>query len=207
MDSEVLSLVSFTEHHTKVPLETFLYHGGTLKCRVYLIQDHSLLKSSAMFSSHKKPRSEDRKGPSNQQTQTPMSEGTAAVVQALDSMEKELVRFVTTKFAGRKGTPRLGFTSDREIFNIFKKVFGDRLFDEAMPHSAARKIMEELNCCIKMFRDQSSAKVTSVQEINKLYPVYVLVAHMVFKMALFCQGKALYKTIGTPYPLGHHPPA
>ena len=49
-------------------------------------------------------------------------------------MEKELVKFVTNKFAGRKGTPRLGFTSDREIFNIFKKVFGEKLFDESVQH-------------------------------------------------------------------------
>jgi hypothetical protein len=40
-------------------------------------------------------------------------------------MHSKLIEYVETKFKGRNGTARLGFNSERELFNIFAKIFGE----------------------------------------------------------------------------------
>ena len=113
----------------------------------------------------------------------------------MDTMQSQLQLYVHSRFAGRQGTPRLGFTTEKEIFNIFKKVFGSELFSQKL----VRKVMAELFECIKLFRNiqtvpnNTDGKSDSkIKEINKIYPVYVLTAHTFFKLAMFCQGKALF---------------
>ena len=57
-----------------------------------------------------------------------LSESTLKVIIAMEKMQVQLLQYVSSRFAGRPGTPRLGFTSQKEVYNIFKKLFGDELF-------------------------------------------------------------------------------
>jgi hypothetical protein len=44
---------------------------------------------------------------------------------ALTDLHCKLAEYVGSKFKGRNGTARLGFNSERELFNIFAKIFGE----------------------------------------------------------------------------------
>ena len=39
-------------------------------------------------------------------------------------MNSKMLDYVKKKFKGRNGTARLGFNSEKELFNIFAKIFG-----------------------------------------------------------------------------------
>lgn len=47
------------------------------------------------------------------------------MVENISLMHAKLIEYVETKFKGRNGTARLGFNSERELFNIFAKIFGE----------------------------------------------------------------------------------
>lgn len=103
-DPESICLLTLIENKTLQLVDSFLKQD--YKYRIYQIEDNSVL-TAVFFQSNKQ-----------------------VTLTCLTQMQKELTKYVSKKFKDKTvGTARLGFTTEKELCNIFKKVFGSSLFN------------------------------------------------------------------------------
>ena len=99
-------MLKFMEEKTGLTTQQFLLlHKADY--RVYQIEDSSLLTS--VYFEHAKSH----------------------VCTALTKMNESIADYIQRKFKGWKGTARLGFSSEKELFNIFHlQMFGAEVFGQ-----------------------------------------------------------------------------
>ena len=134
------------------------------------------------------------------------------MVLSLKKMHAKLTTYVYKKFKGRNGTARLGFSTEKMLFNIFQKVFGE---ERHLPSQIdARRVMQSLWEAFQLFRHvpkEQNSKLAAAQQFKihqqsiiecyRQYPTKVLEAHIVFSLLLHCHGRALYTTQKRNYEL------
>lgn len=145
------------------------------------------------------------------------------VCAALTRMNESIADYIQRKFKGWKGTARLGFSSEKELFNIFHlQMFGAEVFGQVGINSGRhqeeqtsvpRRIMGELWQMIQLFRHvsfappkdstQSPSKTLhkQIQLTFAMYPARTMTAYLVTKLLLHCRGRALFCSERRSYPL------
>ena len=50
------------------------------------------------------------------------------ICNALTNLNAQISVYIRKQFQGRQGTARLGLTTEKELFNIFRQMFGEEIF-------------------------------------------------------------------------------
>lgn len=104
-DDEATELIKFIEDSTQISVDKFLQLKRN-SYRVYQAEDSSLLTS--VYFNHKRD----------------------LICGRLRAMANALAHYVRDKFSGKQGTTRLGFSSEKELFNITRRIFGLDIFGQ-----------------------------------------------------------------------------
>ena len=135
-DSDFLLINKFVESETNLSIDRYLALDR-FSYRVYQNEDKSLVTS--VFFDHGKDQ----------------------MCKDLLKIQDQIGQYIQVTFKGKKGTARLGFTTERELFGICKNMFGPELFGhgnlnqltaEQGEHIMLRRIIYEIFEAIKLFR-------------------------------------------------------
>ena len=96
-------MFKFIERKTGMKMSQIL-QTNRVEHRIYQVEDSSLLTSVYFY--HAKEQ----------------------ICRALQCMFTQIGNYIKKQFKGRKGTARLGFTHEKELFNIFRSMFGTEIF-------------------------------------------------------------------------------
>ena len=103
------------------------------------------------------------------------------ICQDLLRMSDKIKEYIKVTFKGKKGTARLGFTTEKELYGICKNMFGADLFghgnlnslrSEQADHIMPRRIMKELLHAFHLFRavqkddNSASQRLTLLSQLN-----------------------------------------
>lgn len=121
-------------------------------------------------------------------------------------MQRQLNSYVKNKFKGKAiGTARLGFSTEKELSNIFKKTFGEALFNctgtpdyssskDNAKYSfiSARRLMGDLWATFQLFRNVKDEQYQGhISKCFKHNPEETMSAFFALKVILAIRGKML----------------
>ena len=136
-DYEAAAMLKLVEEKSGMSLQQYL-QTFRADYRTYQTEDSSLITS--IFFDHSKE----------------------VICSSLLAMKHAIDSYVKKQFKGRAGTARIGLSTEKEMFNICRKIFGPEIFGQTGNNNSTadaskfgtipRRIMDDLWSVIQLFR-------------------------------------------------------